>query len=110
MTQNLVGKSNGDKFKAMWNVHSNALHCHSTEGDCRPILTREMCQLLDNVQKEQSWIKALQESGCSSNEDGLISIHLAMPARVLDRIQDFSLLQTLFANPLKKKKKKEIPI
>lgn len=38
-----------------------------------------MVQLLDNVQNK-SWIKALQESGCSSNEDGLISVHSAFPA------------------------------
>lgn len=78
-TKNLVGGGNEDKFKATWNVHSNPLHCHGAERDCRPILTRGMGQLLDNVQNKPSWIKALQESGCSSNEDGLISIHWAFP-------------------------------
>lgn len=65
---------NVDKFKATLNVQSNPLHCHGRERDCKPILTREMCQLLDNVQNKPSWIKALHESGCSSDEDGLISI------------------------------------
>lgn len=27
----LVGGENEDKFKAMWNVHSNPLHCHGGE-------------------------------------------------------------------------------
>lgn len=61
----------------MWIVHSNALHCHGGGRDCRPILTMGIRQLLDNVQNKPSWIKALQESGCSSNEDSLISIHSA---------------------------------
>lgn len=75
-SRNLVGGKNEDMFKAMWNVHSNVLHCHGGRagGGCRPVFTRGICQLLDNVQNKPSWIKALHESGCSSNEDNLISM------------------------------------
>lgn len=69
---NLVAGGDGDKFKAVCNVHSNALHRHGGGRDYRPIFTRGMCQLLDNV-RNKLWIKALRESGCSLNEDGLMN-------------------------------------
>ena len=99
-----IGGHNEDMFTVMWNVQSSALHCHGGKRDCRPVFTREMCQLLDNVPSKQSWIKALQESGCSSNEDGLISILSAFPAVTMGAkpwIQALS--SALFAAPVQEK-------
>lgn len=48
-----MGGGGEDKFKAMWNLHGNSVDCHGGKGDFKLILTRGMCQLLDNSQGEK---------------------------------------------------------